>query len=381
VTRVLLCSDESPASLAATRALRAAGYAPWLACSQAGTAAARSRDAAGATELAPPHADPDAYATAVAELAAIVGAHAVLPATEGSLRALTGREERFGVPVGTCEAERLERATDKLLLARESARFGLRSPATVELGPDDAAPEIGFPVLVKPLRSVSEQADGTLRNVEVTRVDSAAHLAEARARARGPVLVQEHVAGRLAAVSGVVWRGRLVRASHQVSLRIWPPERGITAYGLTVPADPELEAGVAALLAWIGWSGVFQAQFIDAPQGRFLIDLNPRLYGSLGLAVAAGLNLPAIWADLLLGREPRVGTPRVGQRYRVEEDDVRALAAAFRAGRRREALAGLLPRPQTAHATFSLRDPRPFGAVLAKAAQRLRSSPSSASTS
>jgi len=78
-----------------------------------------------------------------------------------------------------------------------------------------------------------------------------------------------------------------------------------------------------------------------------------------------------LWADLLLGREPAVGSYRSGVRYRVEEDDLRALAVAFRDGRRREALLGLLPRRHTAHAVFAARDPGPVSASVAKAWARM----------
>jgi len=138
-----------------------------------------------------------------------------------------------------------------------------------------------------------------------------------------------------------------------------------------VPPDRERARGVARLLSLIGWSGIFGIQFLVSGGHAYAIDLNPRIYGSIGLAIAAGHNLPAIWADLLLGREPVVGAYRAGVRYRVEEDDLRALAVAFRDGRRREALLGLLPRRRTAHAVFAARDPAPVLASVAKAWARM----------
>jgi hypothetical protein len=86
--------------------------------------------------------------------------------------------------------------------------------------------------------------------------------------------------------------------------------------------------------------------------------VNPRLDASIGLAVAAGANLPAIWVDLLLGRRPEVSPYRVGVRFR-SEGDVRSLTHLFRSGARRAALAGLLPQPHTTHGVASISDPRP----------------------
>lgn len=329
-----------------------------------------------------PQRDPKRFADAIVGLADAIDAAAVLPATESTLRALSGREHLFAIPVGACGVEALERATDKAALAREGARVGLPSPPTVESSAGEELPTLDYPVLAKPLRTILVRADGTLRTMDVRRADGPDALRELLAAAAPePMLVQRYVEGTLGAVSGVVWKGEVICTSHQESSRIWPPGRGITAYARTVPPDPELDGKVRELLAWVGWSGIFQVQTIHDGAQAWLIDLNPRMYGSLGLAVAAGLNLPAIWTDLLLGREPRIGAVRIGQGYRVEEDDLRALAVLFRSGRRGEALAALVPRRRTAHATLALRDPKPFLAVLAKAAQRARRSPSSDSTS
>jgi hypothetical protein len=98
--------------------------------------------------------------------------------------------------------------------------------------------------------------------------------------------------------------------------------------------------------------------------------VNPRFYTSLGLAVAAGMNLPAIWLDLLMGRVPEVPDYRVGVRFRTE-DDLRSLVAQFRSGARRDALAGLLPQRGTAHGVVSLSDPRPGLAYARRIPRRL----------
>jgi CelD/BcsL family acetyltransferase involved in cellulose biosynthesis len=81
------------------------------------------------------------------------------------------------------------------------------------------------------------------------------------------------------------------------------------------------------------------------------------------------MNLPAVWVDLLLGRSVGPLSYRPGVGYRVEEDDVRALMAMFGRGRRGEALRGLLPRPRTSHAVFSVADPRPIGVSIQKLAR------------
>ncbi len=371
--RVLLAADESPASLAAVRGLHAGGYEVHVAVTRDDTYAARSRRAESVAMLPPEGSDPERYARELAAVARRRGVDVVLPATEGTLRCLTGREHLMGagVAVGTSPPEALALATSKSDFHRLGAEAGLDIPSSTEVGADDLdahAAHLTFPAVVKPLRSVEQTLEGRLVTTEVRRVDGIGPLRQVLEGAPGRRwVVQALVPGTLSAIGGVAWRGELVCATHQVSPRIWPPDRGITSFATTVEPDPGRERAVARLLGLIGWSGVFGVQFIARPGQAFAIDLNPRIYGSIGLAIGAGQNLPAIWADLLLGRSPSVGRARVGTRYRVEEDDVRALGHAFRQGRRHEALAGLAPRRGTVHAVFSTSDPWPFSVSLAKA--------------
>ncbi len=364
---MLLLGDGFYASLAGVRGLRARGYEPWLGVAAHGTYAGRSRAVAGEVLLPEPGAGVEAFAGAVAAAAERVGAAVVLPGTEGSLVSLAGRE--FAFPIGTCPPEIVERATDKGLLGGLASAAGLETPPTAVLD-GTQAPELPFPLVVKPVTSTTRGSGGPadLPRALDRRIDSADQLAALPA---GRWLAQSHVDGTLIAIGGVAWEGELVCAVHQRSLRIYPPGLGNSSYAVTVAPDRELEQRVGKLVEAIGWSGVFQAQFIDAGSARYLIDFNPRLYGSLALAIAAGLNLPAIWADLLLGRSPTIGSYRVGVHFRAEHRDARTLAHSLAHGHPLAALAGVLPRPGTTHALFSWRDPAPLLGLAANAARRL----------
>jgi hypothetical protein len=212
--------------------------------------------------------------------------------------------------------------------------------------------------MVKPRRS--ELPEGRrLERFEASVVRSPSELdAALRALPDASALVQPHLPGPIVGVSGVAWEGELVASVHQLGERTWPPGCGIVCYARTMAPDPDLERGTKGLIRELQWSGVFNLQLVRSGGTDYLIDINPRLYHSLALAIAAGLNLPAIWADLLLGREPRVPGYEPGRRFRSEED-LRAVATLVRGGRLREALPAMLPRRRTAHAIVSLRDPAP----------------------
>jgi hypothetical protein len=314
--RVLVAADDYYGSLATVRGLQAAGYEPWVATSHSATYAARSRAAAGVVLVPSPSAGADAFARRLAQAASDLRAAAIVPACEPALVALSGRASLFprGVAVGTGDAATVARATDKGGNAGRAAR----------------------------------------------------------GRRRRHPLARAAVSGRgLAAVAGVAWNGELVCAVHQVARRVYP-RLGGSAYAETVAREALLEDQLAQLVRELRWSGIFHAQLIRNGRGSYLIDFNPRPYGTLALAIRASANLPAIWVDLLLGRRTRTVTYRTGIRFRSEPREARLVLGALRRRRVREALAPLVPRPQTAHAIFSLRDPAPLLFLVARAFRSLR---------
>ena len=378
--RLLLAADHRYASLGALRALREGGYTTWVATTERGWYAARSRAAAGVVAVPDPRCDPDGFVAALADAASALEVAGVLPGSEAALLALAGRQHEFpsGTAVGVCAPEVVERATDKVTLVTLATEAGLPLPPSIVLTQaeiDRRGRELRYPALVKPVRSEMPAGDGSLRYETVRRVRSFEELCSAIQMLPGRTwLVQHYLPGTLGAVSGVAWHGKLICAVHQTAHRTYPPD-GPSAYAQTTPRDPDLEQGVEKLLALIGWSGIFQAQFMRSDGRKYLIDFNPRLYGSISLAVAAGLNLPVVWANLLVGDSPAVGDYRVGVRYRCEERDLRALLAALAQGKASVAFGALIPRRRTVHAIFSLRDPLPMITSIGKLRRRVMTAP------
>ncbi|HEX2104114.1 MAG TPA: hypothetical protein VHF51_10720 [Solirubrobacteraceae bacterium] len=377
--RVLLDGGQYVGVLAAVRALRAAGYEPWVATSEPDSYGGRSRAAAGVVVLPDPGFDDNRFARSLARAAARISAAVVLPGTERGLIALSRGVAEFpaGVAVGVCPPATVALATDKTLLHQLARAAGLDVPATRVLSAAEVAespPDVSYPAVVKPQRSELPTSLGELEHFAVTRVKSREELHAALLALPGACgVVQPYIDGRLGATAGVFWDGEIVCAAHMAAERTWPPGCGTVSYGRTVAPDPEFDLAIGSLLERLGWRGIFQVDYIERDGRRLVIDLNPRIYTWLTLAVAAGRNLPAVWTALLLGREPEIGRYKCGVRYRHEPYDGRALMSAFRGGARAAALTGLLPRPRTAHAVVSLRDPMPALTALESAATWMRS--------
>jgi peptidoglycan/xylan/chitin deacetylase (PgdA/CDA1 family) len=90
------------------------------------------------------------------------------------------------------------------------------------------------------------------------------------------------------------------------------------------------------------------------------MDLNPRLFGWLALAISAGADLPAVWCEVLSGGRPWPVVARAGHHYRWEDAELSNLVRLVRAKRIRDAVELTLPRRRVTHAHFQWRDPMPL---------------------
>lgn len=336
--------SQSRTALVAARALRAGGYHVAATVSGPRSLVGASRSCARKVSV-PPISDPAFDDVLEVELAR--GGYAcVLPASD--------------VAVTKLEPD-VAGLLDKQQLAERAAAAGIRSPESTRF--EDvpallsAADGLPYPVVLKPSRSV-------------WRPYRAGSAAEVRAAPppSGPLLVQPYLTGALRAVGGVTWRGELIAAVHQRYLRTWPPSAGGASMAVSVEPDRALEERLVALLG--DRDGVFMAQLVD----DVLIDLNPRVYGSLPLAAASGANLAALYCDLVRGLRVTPVRGRPGVTFRWVEGDVRHVVSCVRAKSMTPgaALRALRPRRDVAHPVESLRDPGPLVARLRFALGRAR---------
>ena len=160
------------------------------------------------------------------------------------------------------------RALDKAELTAVAARHGLSAPRTAICeGPDDAraaAGDMGYPVLVKPLRSVIEQGPTRHRSGSELAAD-ATQLQALIERFGGEGLVQQRVSGALLSFGGVLADGRLLGEAVSRYRRTWRPGVGNACYSQTIDGPAPLRDRVVSLLAGLGWEGLFELELIEAP--------------------------------------------------------------------------------------------------------------------
>jgi hypothetical protein len=247
---------------------------------------------------APEH---DAAATVgeLAELAARLGAAALMPLDDASVWLCDRAAARTGMRVVGPTGKQAELALNKALQIDAASQAGLAVPPTHVVS-TDAAPRVNnYPVMVKPALAVSE-AEGRLTRGAPRLCADAAELRETlRGRERlGTLLVQPRLRGTGEGLFGIAVDGRIVSPSAHRRLRMLNPQGSGSSACVSAALDPQLAAAGARLLTDAGWRGLFMLEFLrDSGGTAWFMELNGRSWGSLALARRLGLEYPA-WAAL-----------------------------------------------------------------------------------
>ncbi len=106
--------------------------------------------------------------------------------------------------------------------------------------------------------------------------------------------------------------GRRVAAFVQREVRHYPLTGGPSTVQESVKA-PELIALAERLVDGLGWVGPLEAEFrYDEAGEPRLMEVNPRFWASLFLAVLAGVDFPRLTVDVALGSRPSAPTDYPG---------------------------------------------------------------------
>ena len=384
--RVLVTDAEARSVLAVCRGLAAAGYSVSTVADERCAPGHWSRFSKERITMPGAQVDSEDYVRRLSEVVRRGSYDMVIPGTERSLlpisehRALIEPHARLGLP----PHEDVLRALDKPLLQEQADAVGLAAPRSVVCSSTDealaAAVGHAFPLVVKPTCSVVS-SDGGLSQRKARVVREPAHLEAAVTAVGVPFMLQEYVSGpTIVSCAGVRVEGRLLGFTLARYARTYPSEVGSAALARTIAPAPSLVRQVEDLLERIGWRGMFELELLELGHDRFgAIDLNPRPFGWLALAIGAGANLPALWCDHVLGR-PSVDPSgaRVGVNYRWEDGDLANALSQLRSRRLRSAAAVLRPHRHVVHAHFQADDPAPLVARMFSIAKEVQQTKTSA---
>lgn len=326
--RVLIATDSTAdqrKTLAAVRALGASGADVTVGNDRFPCGPERSRYCRRRLRYPSPSLEPEAFKETLLRTASAQEHDVYLPLSDYTTIAAVALGERLAAGVGTAlpPAPAFEVALDKLATHDAARSVGVETPRTwcVERAADLSriTREVRFPCVFKLRRGAGAVGLEFPDSPEALRrhYDNRMGHSDALYDAERP-LVQELVPGPVHDACLLFDRGRMVAGYTQLRLAMLPSRGGVGIHNRSTD-EPRLLAQARELLESLQWHGPAMVEFRrDDRDGRFrLLEINPRFWGTLDLAIHAGVDFPGLTCRLALGEHPESRRDyRVGLEYR-----------------------------------------------------------------
>lgn len=213
----------------------------------------------------------------------------------------------------------VELCFDKSATAEQAKTVGMRVPSGVVWDPSQPVSvqiaDLQYPLVVKGGHELSTQP--IVYANTASEVETALAMIPTRSAESWPVLIQEYVSGPGEGFFALYDDGDCRAFSMHRRIREYPASGGSSCCAESIH-EPDLELAGRRLLDRIGWHGVAMVEFKrDSQTGELvLMEINPKFWGSLDLAIAAGVDFPSLTCRLALGEEvARSPRASVGVRF------------------------------------------------------------------
>jgi predicted ATP-grasp superfamily ATP-dependent carboligase len=326
-----------------------------------------SRYAASFTRLPDFFIEPDRYIDALLEALKKTGSQVLLPCHE-DVGLISRYRDRFPEHVRTSvpDWKTYQSAEDKLNLMEIASRSGCPAPQFYPIHTqkelDGLANELNFPIVLKTRIGNSAKGVAIAQNVQDLKkkyhalVDTY-HLSEDR----WPFL-QEYLPGRAVGVCALYNQGKRVAWFGEEYIRCKEPGRFGTSTLRRTWHDPETIEQALTVLDALQWHGLAHLDLIQDRQGVFkIIEINPRPWGAMALAVHAGIDFPWLWYRLALGEAIDLVSINPQNLYcRWILGDCLAVLNRLKQGRLLETMNIFKWHSGCRHDDFQITDPLPF---------------------
>ncbi|WP_227131212.1 carboxylate--amine ligase [Halorubellus salinus] len=331
---VVVPADPGGSSLACMRSLGRRGVRVLGTATSESAPALASRYCDETHVLPDPSRDLEAYAAGLLSLTRRADVRTVVPLSEVDAYVLAINREAFATHVGAPwpDADGMRAAQDRLELFERAADAGVRTPETAPLGAFDARADR---YIVKPRHTVVV-VDGGARTGTASVHEAGVEpdvAAFVDAMGHEPI-AQEYVpsAGEFGFFA-LYDHGTPVATFQHRRVRSYTYAGGASVYRESIADDALADAGRRVLDA-LDWHGPAMVEFRkDARDGEYvLLEVNPRFWGSLPLAVAAGVDFPAAYWALSMGRDVADAALDGGSNDAAEGDGERLAGERSRSG-------------------------------------------------
>jgi protein-tyrosine-phosphatase/predicted ATP-grasp superfamily ATP-dependent carboligase len=219
----------------------------------------------------------------------------IVPATDVSLLAMLSPEIPDDMYQHAVLAPRagVRAALDKQAVLKLAQRIGVRVPTSELVCATNSPPET-FPVVLKPVHS-KRDTQGVVKEFSVTIARNLAQWSAALTTTYQdiPVQQQQYIAGKGLGVEMLFEHGTPRWAFLHERVHELPLTGGGSSYRVSLALKDDLVKSANSLLSALEWHGVAMVEFKVTPDNEaYLMEINPRLWGSLALAIDCGVDFP-----------------------------------------------------------------------------------------
>jgi predicted ATP-grasp superfamily ATP-dependent carboligase/protein-tyrosine-phosphatase len=324
---VIITDGNERSALAVTRSLGRGGVPVFVGAETSSSLSGSSRYCTQSFVYPSPWRDPERYIACLLDAASRWDAAAIFPMTDIAMELIGERQHEFSrsVALPIPSLAQYHQLSDKYQLTAWAEENGVPVPPTIFVpdgGIDEAINHVDtWPVIVKPRRSLLKQ-EGVWRKTAVLAARDADDLRRLYHEAwylQQPSMIQHYVAGHGEGVFGLFKGGDPVRLFAHRRLRERPPSGGVSVLREAIALPDQATDFAVRIMREARWDGVAMVEFKVDQQSRvpYLMEVNGRFWGSLQLAIDAGVDYPMLLYRLATGKnepEEEPGSYRVGTR-------------------------------------------------------------------
>ncbi|MGD1955334.1 MAG: ATP-grasp domain-containing protein [Sphingomonadales bacterium] len=304
--KVLVLGDDNRSFLASVRSLGRLGLDVHVAPENWASPALSSQYITRRVDLPPHDLSPQGWLDAVERLHQRGGYSFILPCNEKGILPLYHARERFADTVlGIVNDEAFDTFFDKIKPRDCAVEVG--APVAKgrvfdpEEGASDLIREFGLPVAIKPSRSFVDENLFSRRSVRLAHSPDELFDALTAMESWDTYFIEAVFPGSGVGISVLADQGDILQAfQHQ---RVHEPETGGgSSYRKSAPLHPSMMDDVEKMARARNLTGLAMFEFRHNREtgAHILLEVNARLWGSVPLAIAAGVDFPALYYKLLV---------------------------------------------------------------------------------
>ncbi len=305
--KIFVTDGDNRAALAIIRSLGKQGHEMYVGEKKSPSLAACSKYCQASITYPNPVSQPEEFITTIAEFVTTKKIDVILPVADVTTLLIAEYRHSYfpncQFPFGNHET--IANTANKAHVTELADSIGVPTPKTKII---HSASELnvnqlpfGFPVVIKPSRSRVKTDRGwqftsvTYANDEQELI----HILSQKPAYEFPILLQERLVGPGVGVFAYCRNGKTICQFSHKRLREKPPSGGISVLRESIPVEQRIGELSSQLLEKLQWEGVAMVEYkIDnTDQTPKLMEINGRFWGSLQLAIDAGMNFPALLID------------------------------------------------------------------------------------